>query len=601
MKRISIILLIFMVTVFVSCSSSDTEGSKVEDTSLPYNEVTTTAKTQTEPTTDNKISSKDTIMNDEYMWQYIQSNYPEFSLDDYKVWHKTSLDITGNGQDEVIFSSSYGEGKLAGAIVLMLEDGVIREISTYIPLAKYGNMFYIKDGFLVHEAKSGGTGLSDLYMSLYYYTGYYLEEMAADILLTSEVSFYEDTYNIKSEIQGTLLDFVITYYKETADKSDVEIIAKDRYTFDADRYDIWHTPVSIANTSDPFDQIYNGENFYYTLMYFYNNLYSFGEKERKAFSAKIMETIHNDASLFLNPHGGFLEGYEHFYDINTNSFNVKELDDFYKELIEKIEKRDIYDISKLFYTTEGSIEDYGFGITLRPWPFMIIKIAYNDVVERFSTCDFQELPFFAPRIYYDEWTPIQAVTKSRIIYPNIYVNNIQDVYAIEGQDTWKSMIILPMALFDGDETNNRHETSEFTNKVNFPKVDNIWGEDINYGDYYTVIVPMYNGIYEKSGDLENIEFVISHQDKKAHVQFAVFGEFNIGGFSVFSSVDSEGVFHYIGQTLSNCIVNVYCDLPTDFSYVKVTGSVFFNGENYSVELILDDMRDHSEYEILRFN
>jgi hypothetical protein len=84
------------------------------------------------------------------------------------------------------------------------------------------------------------------------------------------------------------------------------------------------------------------------------------------------------------------------------------------------------------------------------------------------------------------------------------------------------------------------------------------------------------------------------------LHFAVFGELNLGGFTVVKHMEDEGKFYHIGETIKDSMVNIYCDLPTDFSRVRVTGSVTLNEENYDVEFVLDDMREISDYKILKY-
>jgi len=69
---------------------------------------------------------------------------------------------------------------------------------------------------------------------------------------------------------------------------------------------------------------------------------------------------------------------------------------------------------------------------------------------------------------------------------------------------------------------------------------------------------------------------------------------------VVENMGDEGTFYSIGENIEDSIVTVYCDLPTDFSSLGVIGSVIINGEKQSVEFGIDDMRDSSDYEILKF-
>ena len=53
--------------------------------------------------------------------------------------------------------------------------------------------------------------------------------------------------------------------------------------------------------------------------------------------------------------------------------------------------------------------------------------------------------------------------------------------------------------------------------------------------------------------------------------------------------------------LENTFVNISCELPTDMSYVKVSGWIAGELENYHIEFTLDDMRSITDYSIYKFD
>ena len=71
-------------------------------------------------------------MDDVYL--FLHSIYPEYSKDNFEKWNVSYLDVTEDGFDDVIFTSTYGDGELESAIIITAEKDGFREISRYIPL-----------------------------------------------------------------------------------------------------------------------------------------------------------------------------------------------------------------------------------------------------------------------------------------------------------------------------------------------------------------------------------------------------------------------------------------------------------------------------------
>lgn len=606
MKKVLGILLISIL--ILSACSNEADSQKTEEALKAEIKEEIKAEIEADKQQDQDEKKDEqmagSVTDDDAVFKFISANYPDFTREDYEKWTKTYMDITGDGEDEVICPSDYGDGWLDFAIIITFEDDEFREISRYIPLAKYSNTFEMKDGFFVHTSKSGGTGMQMVTMNLYYYGGYDLEPCGPFVLVSESVGSEDVAYEIESEIEGTLDDFVVTYTKEDFINETKEVTAKDQYTFDLDSYCTWHIPLSIKNTAKSFDSVYNGDNFIETLRYYNDNLYCFGESERKAFSQRIIDVINEDKEKFFNHQYGFLEGYESLYDRENNYFDMTGLNEENKEIANQIRKRGIYQIVKAFYTTEGTVSDYGFGVMINGEAFDIIKKAYNDVTERFNPNDFQDLePFYVPQIYFGEWEPVKAVTRSHIVYPNVCLGDLSDIDRLKGEDTWKTTLILPVEWTDTNEADEGDTETEFTNKTNFPTSETVNGEEINYGDYYTVIIPEYEGVYvlveEPPMPFEFKEYNLSGEGETT-LSFAVFGELNLGGFTVIENMEDEGTFHHIGETIKDSIVYINCNLPTDAACIKVTGSVYFNSENQSVAFTMDDMRNPEEYTVLKY-
>ncbi|MTI81235.1 MAG: hypothetical protein FH758_10160 [Firmicutes bacterium] len=241
MKKIfSIILLLSLVIGIAGCSSA---------TTTPKSESEMEAKEQEQEiatSTQNEHAQKPDIYNMDSVYEFIKSNYSQYTQEDMDKWTVQYLDVTGDNVDEVLFTTTYGDGKLQSAIVITAEEGGYREISRNIPLAKYENAMEMRDGFLVHTTKIGGTGAYQYYMNLYSYDGTYLIAARQDIKIKEIVNALSENYEITSNIDGNLKDFTITYTKKDLDTEKEEIISKDRYIFN-DSYKIDKTPISLSN------------------------------------------------------------------------------------------------------------------------------------------------------------------------------------------------------------------------------------------------------------------------------------------------------------------------------------------------------------------
>jgi len=120
------------------------------------------------------------------------------------------------------------------------------------------------------------------------------------------------------------------------------------------------------------------------------------------------------------------------------------------------------------------------------------------------------------------------------------------------------------------------------------------GTWIDYSKYHTVIIPMSESV--NAPLLAKTTASFSDNPENIRVRFTVFGDMDDVRLSYAESMGAEAEIIELG-TLHDCMVEVYAPFGTDFSTVKVEGLVNTMEEN-RIDFNLDDLRDHSEYEII---
>ena len=424
-KIISVLIFLLLIFSFYGCNSEKTE-----------------AVSKSEIVEDVELTTEDLDM---VFDEFIAEKYPDFTREDFDIWNKTYLDINGNGKNEVVFSTDYSDGKLNKAIVLSADDGEYKEISKFIYLAKYLNEFEVKDGFLIHRTKVGGSGIFDFYMDVYGFDGDSLYEVGSSILTESFVGMPQESYEIKSEINGSLADFVITYFKTdlTNENAEPEMIAKDHYYIDdfhGDRYA--KLPLSIGDSGKDFNQVYDGVNLSEVLNYFNKNIYFLSEERQINFANTILETLRQDYVNF-KPQGDFLQLNEEDLNKETLEYDISNLDDKVKKDLKTINGRGIYFLTKQFYATEGTVEEYdGFNIVVTQWSGKSIDMAIN-----LSDLEFaEEIGFDILNGYYSsDMTTIEEVISNPYM-SNIVIVDYNSIENFKDEDTWKLNLFLPLTI-----------------------------------------------------------------------------------------------------------------------------------------------------------
>ena len=419
---------------------------KAERETEGESEIESAPENESEAENEEKVEIVDMNVEDMDMVfeKFISQNYPEFTREDFDIWNKLFLDVNGDGKNEVVFSSDYYDGHLEKAIVLGSDNGQYKELSKSISLAKYSNEYEMKDGFLIHKTKYGGSGIFDLYMDVYRWDGDQLSPLGLGILTESYVGTPNECYEIKSEIEGNLDDFAIIYNKTDLNEDDAkpELIAKDHYYIDdAVGSEYVKIPISIGNSGQDFSEVFDGKNLNQALEYFYKNVYFLSEERQKDFAGAILKVIKEDINNF-KAQGDFLPLSEDGFDKDTLEYDTSKVDENSKKVLEKIRDRYVYMLVKPFYATEGSVEEYdGFDILFYQWSKQIIDMA----ISLNGSAEEAHL-FNSPEAYFNsDYTEIEEFV-SDCTCSNILVENYNSIKSFEGQDTWKLNLFLPVNI-----------------------------------------------------------------------------------------------------------------------------------------------------------
>lgn len=157
---------------------------------------------------------------------------------------------------------------------------------------------------------------------------------------------------------------------------------------------------------------------------------------------------------------------------------------------------------------------------------------------------------------------------------------------------------------EDDSTTNSNAATEESDFIKLSGLTNekVNSDEVNYSNYYAVIVPMYNG--GNMSALTDVTEVIGSPTQGnlgMEVSFAIFGHLKDIMITYYEGMDSVGETIEVG-TLYNSNVNVKVFIPSnDMSYIRVSGDVP-TGEGYNyLQFNIDDMRDPSDYDVKMFD
>ena len=528
------------------------------------------------------------IRNNDKLYEFINTTYPDkYTREDFDKWTAFYFDITKDGNDEVGFTTTYGDGKLDFAIFITADNGQYKVIPSEIELSKYQNDLAYNEGFIAIAQKAGGSGMFLYVTSFFVYDGEEIRYTEASIV-TEDVFSYPTGYQIIGEIEGDITDFVYTATKEDYATEKTSVIEKTKY-------------------------VYNPETMKFDMEIL------IGEKKSCEGSCEV-DTNNNQKST--------QETNKNTTQGNDNK-NTQEKNDYTKGFECQATNGNVYIKYKntgkkveVFNPNTTTIhKDDGNGIftfksgEVKGAIARTASLGNNGSRVYFTTNEHEEYVRNAYSTFYVDMATLNVY----FVANGEYIKHVTDYpysnYTIVANDQDGSVIYSAYdssnqfscylgGSLGGDIVAQIAGAIEAVSSdagsygLSGFKTETIGGEEIDYSKYMAVVVPMHSTSNIDSLTRQTCSFSDNPDNQK--VSFAVFGEMKDIKVTYFDNMGSQGEVESINE-LKNSYLDIYAAFSTDMSYIKVTGKVHTGEGNYSdVEFTLDDMRDISEYKILKY-
>ncbi len=238
MRNIAILILICITILAGGCANA-AEEQKSDEPKTENTKNVSEERNSDEPEQDTKsakgpdISTDIDIRNTAVVYDFINKSFPDqYTAEDFNKWNAYYLDVTKDGRDDVVYTTTYGDGKLERAIVISVDHGELQIVPSDIMLAKYKNEVSLQDGFVTIVQQAGGSGIKFKTLNLMDYNGEGLVPIGVSIVMEDVLSM-PDGYAITGTIEGPLTEFVYTAEKEDYATEEKSLIEKVKYTYDS--------------------------------------------------------------------------------------------------------------------------------------------------------------------------------------------------------------------------------------------------------------------------------------------------------------------------------------------------------------------------------
>jgi len=236
-KIISMFLLMLLVLMIsVGCSSKD------EKTEPEADLETESAVEQNAP----KVDMKDK----DALYEFVRQDHRNITRENFDALEVHYFDITGNGTDEAVLFSTYLEAWWDKMEIVSGDSGEFKRIPSDISLAKYRNKAEFKDGFLVVEASTGGTGEQMTYMVLYKYNNSEMVNVLPGLDISHTVAFPDADFEETGNIDGPLTNFVYTLTRHDNKTLKDTIKIKEQYTYNESSMSFDVKSIQVETASD---------------------------------------------------------------------------------------------------------------------------------------------------------------------------------------------------------------------------------------------------------------------------------------------------------------------------------------------------------------
>jgi hypothetical protein len=476
------------------------------------------------------------------VYDFISTKYNgKYTREDFDKWKSFYMDINNNKNEEVAFSTTYGDGNLEKIIFITGDNGKYEVIPSDIALAKYENTLAYDDGFISVTQKGGGSGAFMRIMNVYVFDGKEINKMNLELIMENIASLPpgSDWRNQYGDIiEGDLNNFVFVTSEEDSETGVRTPIQKIRYIFDKDNMNY--------------------------------------KKELLQLKNKVKEVVKEEVNDYKKGYTYDIENNALFITYKNTGKKVKISDKYQVEYAEKS-----FDESKVYFTTTEKSNPSTYYINLKDG-----KVVYVNKGAFFG--DVGEYPYTNYVILSTEkngTTTRYVVDRHGKFACDLGVRIDEDIVAqiasaIELQFS-DAVGYSKLEGFDNETINSGNKDLK-----------------IIYSDYRLVVIPMHQTINQNKLARRTVSFGDNPDNVK--MTFSIFGELENIKITYFDSMDASGEVENIG-TLKNSYVDIYAPMLNDMSHIKVTGK-FHDGEGYykDVQFTLDDMRDKGEYKIINF-
>lgn len=174
----------------------------------------------------------DIVNNKDSLYEFVNNEVYQISRKEYDSSMKiTYLDVTNDG---VLDAVMYNDGDWSQNIfIVTVQENKFKHIKTDVKVAKYSNLFEMKDGFFIVTQQTGGTGVMQKDITLAVYSNDKMVTVLENLKISSTSTFQNITYEDKAEIKGTYADFEYTLTRTQDDES--AVIEHAFYKYDRDK------------------------------------------------------------------------------------------------------------------------------------------------------------------------------------------------------------------------------------------------------------------------------------------------------------------------------------------------------------------------------
>lgn len=278
-------------------------------------------------------------------------------------------------------------------------------------------------------------------------------------------------------------------------------------------------PMSFEEVYKGNKEGFSGKDLLPVIDYFYNNHDSFEAAARDEFAKKIFKVIDMDKmklqmveEVFVSkgdymgtPEAKYTNSMYDYYNLDTNEFNINYFDGNIKSEIMSILDGSIYKLAKKYFATEGYVEDSGFCITISPEIFEKLKPAVSIVYpDKYREEDYFEMqPICPPNMIFKS---IDDVLSTNITYPMVYIINPKDVFKFENGKIWKTTVILPVNIVEGEPNAGGSLDKPLDGEVKEGKITGLNLHELKNGDSVSNLV-IQDINYKKGSDSASFRLI----------------------------------------------------------------------------------------------